>query len=548
LATPAEPEGRRRPGPLILVSFLVAVGLAVVAVVAFIVLPRQRSERGPTPIGPPRGEITVAYPHAPLTFNPYTYEGDTMATRDLVRPVLPTLLQIGPDLRYRPALATRVPAGRDIDPTPFSVTFHLNPRAVWSDGKPVTAEDVRFTWQAILDPRYAIADRSAYERVKDVVVVDDHTVRLVFDGYYLWWPDLFSAGDFVLPKHDLEGKDVAAELRDGIRVGAGPFVIKSWTPGLDVVYAANPRWWGRGPGLEQVRVVIVPDPEMATQLLERRDVQAVALTTEPNVAKRLQGLPGMHVSSRFGSAWWELVLNGAAGRLTGNFGFRQAVASSIDRPSMVEAFVGEDGRGLDSLVPGWEPGTSKEYAGIKQDIARAKELLAHSGVQPGAVSLVAPATSEVAGLFQRAVQAGLRETGIPGEIVNPPEDRFYGQWLRDGRFDLAFVERRGSPLMAVAGTYRSTRHPPAGINYARASSPVLDEALDALDAVKKLDPALPDVLTRRLAAALPALPLFEAKAFIANVRSVLGPSANATLEGPFWNLEEWRLQEGAPEG
>jgi peptide/nickel transport system substrate-binding protein len=543
LASPAEPEGRRRPGPAVVASILVAAGLAIAAAVVFAVVRPEGPAPVATPTGPPSGEIAVAYPHPPLSFNPYTFEGDTMATRDLVRPVLPTLLRVGPDLRYGPSLAVRVPAGPDIQATPFSVTFHLDRRAVWSDGTPVTSEDVRFTWQAILDQRFAIADRSAYERIKDVVAVDAHTVRLVFDAFYVWWPDLFSAGDFVLPRHDLEGRDVGAELRDGIRVGAGPFLIESWTPGLEVVYAANPRWWGRGPGLERVRVQIVPDPEIAVQLLEQGKVEGLALTTEPNLTRRLRSIPGMHVSSRFGSAWWELILHG--GRpLTGNLAFRQAVAAAIDRRGMLEAFVGEDGRELESLAPGWTPGDSEVFGGLALDRDRARSLLSGGGIRPGTVALSAPESSEIAGVMERAVQAGLQEVGITAEVVNPDEDRFYGQWLREGRFDLALVERRGSPMMALAGTYRSTRHPPVGVNYSRASSTLVDEALDAADGVKEIDPALPDVIMRRLVAALPAIPLFEARAFVANVPSVTGPSANATVEGPLWNLEDWRLEEG----
>ncbi|MGH2688897.1 MAG: ABC transporter substrate-binding protein, partial [Actinomycetota bacterium] len=169
---PTEPQ--RRPSPVVVGSILLALVVTILAAVAFGVLRSREPVQEPL-LGPPRGEIAVAYPHMPLSLNPYTFEGDTTATRDLVRPVLPTLLEIGPDLDYRPSLAVRVPKGDDISTTPFSVTFHLDPRAVWSDGVPVTADDVRFTWQWILDPAAPIADRSAYRTIEDVVVVDPHT-------------------------------------------------------------------------------------------------------------------------------------------------------------------------------------------------------------------------------------------------------------------------------------------------------------------------------------------------------------------------------------
>lgn len=538
LAGAVSKEPPTRASVAVLASFVVAAGLAVAAAVVFGVMGPDPIKPAPVPDRLPRGEIAVAYPHVPLTLNPYTFEGETIATHDLLRPVLPTLLRINPDLTYGPSLALRVPSGRDVTDTPFSVTYHLDPRAVWSDGQPVTAEDVRFTWQAILDPRFPIADRSAYRHVTDVVAVDAHTVRLVFDGFYVWWPDLFSAGDFVLPKHDLEGKDLGAELRDAVRVGAGPFTIESWTPGLEIVYAANPRWWGTGPRYQRVRVQFVPDTEMAVQLLEKSKVQALVATTEPNLTARLHEVRGVGASSRYGAAWWELLFQHERAAMR-NPVLRQAVAAAVDRKGMVEAFAREDGRRLDTLAPGWGPGTSKAFEAVGLDRERASTLLADAKLTPAPLALGGPSNSELGGLLQRAVQAGLQQVGIQSEVGDPDEDRFYGQWLREGRFDLAVVERRGSPMGSLTGTYRSTLKPPAGLSYSRLSSSAVDEALDTADGLQKADAALADVVMRRLADALPAVPLVEVKAFIAYRTGLGGVAANATVDGPFWNLQQW---------
>jgi peptide/nickel transport system substrate-binding protein len=534
-------EPSARPSVVVLVSFLVAAALSVAAAIVFGVQGTRPLKPAAPVDQPPRGEIAVAYPHVPLTLNPYTFEGETMATHDLLRPVMPTLLRINPDLTYGPSLALRVPSGRDVAETPFSVTYHLDPRALWSDGQPVTADDVRFTWQAILDPRFPIADRSAYRHVRDVVVVDPHTVRLVFDGFYVWWPDLFSAGDFVLPKHDLEGKDLGSEMRSSVRVGAGPFTIESWTPGLEIVYAANPKWWGPGPHYQRVRVQFVPDTEMALQLLKQGKVQALATSTEPNLTERLRDIPGVGVSSRYGAAWWELLFQHERPALH-NPVVPQAVAAALDRQGMVEAFARSDGRSLDSLAPGWGPGSSRAFEAVGLDRERASTLLAEARLEPETLALGGPSNSELGKLLQGAVQAGLQQVGIQAEIGDPDEDRFYGQWLREGRFDLAVVERRRSPMGALAGSYRSTFRPPAGLNYSRLSSPAVDEALDTADGVEKADAALADVVMRRLAAALPAVPLVEVKAFIgyrSGAGGVGGVAANATVDGPFWNLHQW---------
>jgi peptide/nickel transport system substrate-binding protein len=523
----------------VVASFFVAAALAVAAAIGLGVMRPPVVGPSPSPSqASPRGEISVAYPHAPLTLNPYTSEGETIATHDLLRPVLPTLLRIGPDLRYGPSLALRVPSGRDIVETPFSVTYRLDPRAVWSDGQPVTADDVRFTWQAILNPRFPIADRSAYRHVSDVVAVDPHTVRLEFDSFYVWWPDLFSAGDFVLPRHDLEGNDLGTELRNGVRVGAGPFTIESWTPGSELVYAANPRWWGNGPHYQRVHVLFVPGTETALQFLSQGKVQALATTSEPNLSARLRKIPQVGISARYGAAWWGLLLQTDRPSMR-DLRFRQAVALALDRRGMADGVGPENGRSLESLAPGWGPGPSKAFDSVDLDRPQSQQILAGAGLHPGTLTFAGPSSGELAALLQQTVQADLQQVGISAEIRNTDKEQFYGRSLREGRFDLAVVEQRGSPMEALTRLYRSGLQPPAGLNYARLSSPAVDEALDAADTVKEADPALADVVMRRLAAALPAVPLVEVKAFIAYRTTISGVAANATVDGPFWNLAQW---------
>ncbi|MGH2768605.1 MAG: hypothetical protein ACRDIF_06590, partial [Actinomycetota bacterium] len=102
----------------------------------------------------------------------------------------------------------------------------------------------------------------------------------------------------------------------------------------------------------------------------------------------------------------------------------------------------------------------------------------------------------------------------------------------------------GTPSMSLTGSYRSTAHPPAGANYTRLSSAEVDTALEAADSMgerRRLDE-----LMGQLAETLPALPLFEARAYLGFSSGVAGPDPNATVEGPFWNLETWRLIAPVP--
>ena len=486
----------------------------------------------------PEGTITVAYPEEPLSLNPYTFEGDSNATRDLLRPVMPTLLLIDHEMNYRPGLAVRVPTDEDIDLDPFTVTFRLRSDARWSDGAPITSADVRFTWETIRNPAWPIARRYPYDRITDVREVGSSTVELVFDSPYPAWRDVFSAGDFILPKQALEGKDFAAELRDGIPVGAGPYLLEAWEKGLQVVYTPNPNWWGETPAIERVRIVFVPSFETAQNLLERQEVDALVTTSRISTKRRIEQDPGSLSKSSLGSSWWELVPNAASPKLN-EIDRRRSVFHAIDRAGIAEAVIRSDGRGLQHLRPGSEQQDVFDRYERDPEVSRQ----ARGSRDLGTLALTTPARNEMALAVQRSIQVGLRDAALPSEITNPEADRFYGDWLRAGTWDLAVVEKRGTPS-SMLRRFHSSQAAPNGVNYSRLAAGNVDQAVDASERTRALDPALLDAVMVALADEAAVLPIFEARMYAGFRRGIEGIDPNATIDGPFWNLERWRL--GAP--
>ena len=506
---------------IVFITFVAAGAFAFIILRSNDVAPRKKDRPGPAP----SGELSIAYPEEPATLNPYLFEGDTNATRDLVRPLLPTLLTIQPDLTYRPGLAVRVPRAADLSKDPFSITFNLDPKADWSDGTPITAADVRFTWEVIKDTAFPIADRSGYDRLTDVEVLGAHRLRLVFDRPFASWRDLFSAGDFILPKHALTGKDFTNALSDQMPVSGGPYLLESWTKGLEIVYAANSKWWGKAARTKRVHVLFVPDTEIALRLLGNGRLNAIVTTTRLNLEARAGGVSNAKVASRFGSSWWELALNHSAPPIV-NPGAREAIARSIDRVGIAEAFIRGDGRKLQHLSPGRT--VAGEFSTYTKDTAGAKRVAG----KPGKLILIAPAENSLAGILTRSIQKGLRDTGFEVEIRAPQGTDLYATWRREGRFDIALWERRGTGSMSLRGAYGSVFGAPKGVNYSHLKSPEVDAALDAADATLTIDP-----LMKQLGRAIPALPIFESKMYWIS-RGLSGATPNASIDGPFWNLGE----------
>src|SRR5207302_3411711 len=123
-------------------------------------------------------------------------------------------------------------------------TYHLRKGVSCQDGAPFTARDVHFTWQAVMNPKINVASRTGYDRVRDVRIVDDHTVRFVLKGPYAPAVDtLFapSAGPIsLLPAHLLDKYPNLNHAPYNVKpVGTGPFIVDSWEQGVGVTMHAN---------------------------------------------------------------------------------------------------------------------------------------------------------------------------------------------------------------------------------------------------------------------------------------------------------------------
>lgn len=146
----------------------------------------------------------------------------------------------------------------------LTITFSLRPNLRWHDGVPLTSEDVRFTYQKLIDPQVRTPFSSDFELVESVDAVDARTVRVRYKEPFV--PALESWGMGIIPKHLLETGDIntAAVLR--APVGHGPYRFVRWKTSELVELAANPDYFEHRPYIDRYLIRTIPD--QATQFLE----------------------------------------------------------------------------------------------------------------------------------------------------------------------------------------------------------------------------------------------------------------------------------------
>lgn len=175
----------------------------------------------------------------PTTLNPVTStDGYASAIKAMI---FDSLLDQDPDTQeWTPALAASYSISKDNK----VFEFKMRPGAKWQDGKDVTVEDVKFSFDIIFDPEYNTAHlRPLYENISKAEIVDSTTIRFYAKDDYFQNFDVV-AGISVLPKHFYGDSSKKKEFNRSM-LGSGPYKIKKYDKGKKIVLEQNKEWWGR---------------------------------------------------------------------------------------------------------------------------------------------------------------------------------------------------------------------------------------------------------------------------------------------------------------
>jgi peptide/nickel transport system substrate-binding protein len=189
------------------------------------------------------GELKLIQWQAPSMLSPHvsTGEKDYLAAQLIVEPLMHYL----PDGTLIPNLITEVPTVENglLAEDLKSVTYKLLDGVTWADGEPLTADDIVFTWQWVIDPANAATSAGVYEAIDSIEVVDPQTVRVVYPEPNANWfqPHAGSEFGYVYPKHVLDVEDAKA-AHDAFLlnpVGTGPYKAESFSPNDQATYVIN---------------------------------------------------------------------------------------------------------------------------------------------------------------------------------------------------------------------------------------------------------------------------------------------------------------------
>lgn len=490
------------------------------------------------------GSLRLALTDFPPNFNILHIDGNSAEVAAMMKATLPRAFIIGPD--GSTSVDSNYFTSVELTGTaPQVVTYTINPEAVWSDGTPITWEDIASQIHALsgADKNFEIAGPGGADRVASVTRgVDDRQAIMTFAKPYAEWRGMFAGNGMLLPKSMTATPEAFNKGQlEGPGPSAGPFIASSLDRTTQrIVLSRNPKWWGPRPRLDSITYLVLDDAARLPALQNNTiDATGVGTIDQLTIAARTKGITIRRAPA---PAWSHITFNGAAGSILADQALRVAVAKGIDRQTIAEVVqyglttdpvalsnhiyvAGQKGYQDNSSVVPYDPAAaSRELDALGWK--RVGQFREKDGRQLVIRDLFYDAQGSRQ--FAQIAQHSLAQIGVKLELVARAGSGFFTNYINVGAFDMAQFGWLGDafPLSALTQIYKSDGES----NFGKIGSPQIDAAIERT--LQELDPdrarALANDLDKLIWAEGFSLPLTQSPGDIA-VRSTLANFGAAGL-------------------
>jgi peptide/nickel transport system substrate-binding protein len=538
------------------------------------------------------GTGTMALDETLAGFNINTSAAAEFVLQEIMNLVWPQAFIVNQKLA--PVLNTQLlTSAAQTSTSPQTVVYKLNPKAVWSDGTPITADDFIYNWQAqsgnpaykdIGGATYDDASTSGYNQIQSVVgskpaggaacapgTAADRNVGLCPNGTVITvtfkptfadWRSLF--GDIV-PAH------IARTV--GWNTGfAGPaqaisgswYTITSYNEGQSLVLTRNPKYWSTPGQLDKIVFQFFSDDTQLVPALQNKEVNVInPSTVNLSIVQTADQVPAVTKSTDPGLEFEHFDFNEANPYLA-KVAVRQAIAYGTNRPTIIARTVGEITKGIQPLGDRMFVNSQSQYvdngSAYNYNPTKAKSLLKGAGFKLGSDGYFQPNYGPLAGkdlsftissttgntiraATEELFQAEMKTIGIKINIQNYAAGTFFGTNLPMGEFDIAEFAWVTTPFVSgntsIYCSYTNTNN--CGENWDHYANPAVDKLMNAGSAAST--PAIEASDYNKADAILwkdmVTLPLYQKPQFFAWSKTLASVIPNTSSTGVTWNGQSW---------
>ena len=418
---------------------------------------------------------------------------------------------------YAPRLAEALPSISDDQKT---VTWKLRPNLKWSDGEPLTSDDIKFTWEAVSNPDSGAYNQTAgFDLIESIETPDDLTAVVHYSEPFVGYLGQFSAA--LLPRHATGKPEEMSTWEYNMKpVVAGPFVVSEWRSGESISMERNPNYYEEGkPYLDGLVFRIIPEPASQTALMKQGEAHVHLWPGEDKVdydsfmagtAEQVlvPGIWNMSIDFNLSRPNDDDPSASEPHPILGDIRVRQAIAHAIDYDTLInDVMNGQVSPSTNPFAYGWyKCDLPRMY---NYDVEKAKQLLTEAGwvegsdgirVAQGAehaedgtrlsLELQGYTAFEPLERTEQFIVENLKAVGIEANIQNYDFSIIFGSFAdgsprMTGDYDMLIFDRGYylEPHGDVQSSYLSTNIPnadnPDGGNYFRWQNPEADAAIEA---------------------------------------------------------------------
>lgn len=425
--------------------------------------------------------------------------------------------------------------------TPTLIEFKLRRGVTWHDGKPLTAQDVLFTYELIKSPKTITPYASDFRVVKSVSVVDDTTLRVAYEKPYFKALEIWMMG--IVPAHILKTqKDIMGSEFNTHPIGTGPYILKKLEFSKQIVLEANPNYFEHRPKIDKIVFHVINDPMSRFLMLKSGEIDIDSL--EPMQAERQLGRDFHKKFDTIEMASHSYTYLGFNLRLKKfqDPRVREALSLAIDREELIGIlFLGHGRVCTGPFLPGSKGFNAKLKAPLP-NLAKAKALLRSAGYTEQRPLTFEIATSNSNALRPYAaeiLQRQLARIGVKVTLKVMEWQAFLNTVVFPRKFDTVLL---GWSLSLTPDPYmlwHSESDVPGGFNLVGYHSPLTDRLIERMESSS--DPETIASLQREIFAKIvgdnPYLFLVIPNDISVHSRSIKG--VKATINGIWEDYIDW---------
>lgn len=488
--------------------------------------------------------VVVGIANEPETLSPLLGYG-----KDGNSKIFDGLLRRDARMRLRPALAVSLPK---VSKDGLTYTYTVRDGVEFSDGQPLTADDVVFTYRTILDPKTNNASRSELDAIRTVRGKGAKTV--VFTLKYPYTPFAERTVLPIVPRHVAGRQDVNTGPFTTRPIGTGPYLLSGWRKGEKLTFKANPHYWAGAPRVKTFTMAVIKDDDVRATRLRSGDLDGAILP--PQLAATF----AKDSSRRTVEAKtydYRTVTLPTGGPVTGDRAVRRALDRAVDRGAMVKGLLNGAGKAAYGPVPtdsSWfAAGTERRHdpRAARRILDRAGWKVRGDGVrrkdgQRAAFTLWYPSGDKLRQDHALAFASDAKKVGVKVEVQSGSWEVIEPRMSRDAV--LAGGGNAADPDFDQYTLLYSTLAGDGLNNMAHYDNPAVDKALRT--GRESSDPSVRRTAYTTVQRKLRADPGYVFLTHIdhlyvlddrwSNIDTQVEPHDHGVAFGPWWDVQDWR--------